>query len=304
MARALLQLSVATFIEAEEAVAALLERLFRQTPALYTDEETLVTQVSVYLDSPRLWSPTRQAALRRGLARLRAEGLALGPGRLRVRRLRSGSWVNAWKRHFRPIEIGAALLVKPTWSRRRARPGQAVVTLDPGLSFGTGQHPTTRFCLAQVAAFRRRTRPPSMLDAGTGSGILAIAAAKLQFRPIVAFDFDPVAVKVARANARANGVAGQLRVLRGDVRHPPITPDARFHLVCANLLADLLVAEARRITRWVSREGRLVLAGILRREFCEVRAVYERLGLELVRTAVSGEWQSGAFRWTNHGDRL
>jgi ribosomal protein L11 methyltransferase len=304
MSRELLQIIVATYVEAEEAVAALFERLFGQTPVLYTDEETLITQVSAYLESPRLWTAGKKAALVRGLAQLRAEGLALGPARLRQRRLRAESWVNAWKRHFRPLEIGGALLVKPTWSRRRAEPGQAVVTLDPGLSFGTGQHPTTLFCLGQVVASRARAHPPSLLDVGTGSGILAIAAAKLGYRPIVAFDFDPIAVKVARANARANEVAGQVRILRGDVRHPPMAARARFDVVCANLLADLLIAEAGRIAGRVPPEGRLILAGILAREFRPVQAAYEALGLELVRTRVDREWKSGAFRWTKHKDSL
>lgn len=297
----LLQVSVATFVEAEEAVGALMERLFRQSPTLYTNNDSLVTQVSVYLGNRRLWTPAKRTALWRGLARLRTEGLAVGPGRLRLKRLRSDGWAEAWKRHFRPLEIGPALLVKPTWSRRQPRRDQAVVILDPGLSFGTGQHPTTLFCLEQVVASRSRAHPASFLDVGTGSGILAIAAAKLGYQPTLALDFDPLAVKVARANARANGVADRVRILRGDVRHPPCETRVRFHVVCANLLADLLVIEARRIARWVRRDGRLVLAGILKKEFGRVRAVYEGLGLELVETKVGREWQSGAFRRTNDG---
>lgn len=298
----LLHLSVVTPMETEEAVAGLVERVFRQTPVLYTDEDTLMTEVSVYLGDARLWTATRKTALERGLAQLRAEGVPVGSGRPRVRRLKSESWVNSWKRHFRPIEIGPALLIKPTWSRRRPRAGQAVVTLDPGLSFGTGQHPTTLFCLDRIVAARASAEPPSLLDVGTGSGILAIAAARLGYAPVQAFDFDPVAVKVARANARANAVGAAIRLSRADVRRPPIGPDARFHVVCANLLADLLIAEAPRIARWVRSDGALVLAGILRREFPRVRAAYEALRMKLVKTRTGGEWQSGSFGWKNSGN--
>src|SRR5439155_23112501 len=116
---------------------------------------------------------------------------------------------------------GLALLLKPSWSRCRARRGQAVVVLDPGLSFGTGQHPTTRFCLEQIVARRTQDRGQSFLDMGTGSGILAIAAAKLGYHPVAAFDVDAHAVRIARANARKNGVADTLHPRRQDLRQLP-----------------------------------------------------------------------------------
>lgn len=295
MAADLTEISVVTSVEAEEAVAALLERVSGLTPVLYTALERPATKVTVYLDRRHRWTDTRKKAWLRGLTLLRAEGLDLGPGRLRLRRLRTESWVNAWKRHFRPIEIGEALLLKPSWSRRSPKAAQAVVTLDPGLSFGTGQHPTTRFCLEQIVACRNLAPPPSLLDAGTGSGILAIAAAKLGYGPIVAFDFDPASIKAARANARANDVAARARFLRGDLRRPPIEPGVRFDVVCANLTTDLLMVEAERIVRWVRPGGRLVLAGILAVEFRGVFTAYERLGLRLLTTRVEREWQCGAF---------
>ena len=174
MAADSIEVSVVTSIDAEEAVAALLERVSGLAPVLYTARERPTTKVTVYLDRRHRWTDARKKAVLRGLTLLRAEGLDVGPGRLRLRRLRAESWVNAWKRHFRPIEIGDALLLKPSWSRRSPKAAQAVVTLDPGLSFGTGQHPTTRFCLEQIVACRNQAPPPSLLDAGTGSGILPL----------------------------------------------------------------------------------------------------------------------------------
>ena len=120
--------------------------------------------------------------------------------------IRHEDWAESWKRHFKPIEIGRRLLIKPSWSRRRPKPHQQVVVLDPGLSFGTGQHPTTAFCLAEVARLVKNAPARSFLDIGTGSGILAIAAARLNYQPIWAFDFDPEAVRMARANAQTNQV--------------------------------------------------------------------------------------------------
>jgi ribosomal protein L11 methyltransferase len=291
----LLNIAFAVPIEAEVEVAALFERVFGVAPVLYTDEETLVTDVGVYLTDPGAWTSTRQQQLDAGLARLRQTGLPLGRRRLRVRRLRNEDWAESWKRHFRPFEVGAALLVKPTWSRRTPRAGQAVVFIDPGLSFGTGQHPTTRFCLEQIVAARRSSSAPSLLDVGTGSGILAIAALQLGYRPVAAFDFDPAAVRVARANARLNNVGAALRPVRQDLRRLPREPGRRYTVVCANLLDDLLRAERDRIVARLAPRGRLVLAGILDRQFPAVRAAYESAGLRLVADKAAGEWRSGAF---------
>src|ERR1051326_5781735 len=155
--------------------------------------------------SPRQQFREVAARLRQELRRLAECGLAISPGRISVEKLRRGDWGESWERHFRPIEIGSALLLKPSWSRTKPKKTQAEVVLDPGLSFGTGQHPTTRFCLEQIVAFHSPNKPQSFLDLGTGSGILAIAAAKLGYRPVLALDVDPQAIRTARANARRNG---------------------------------------------------------------------------------------------------
>lgn len=292
----ILNVSIAVPIEAETEVAALVERVFRRPPVLYTDEDTAITTVGVYLTDPKAWTPFRHQRLRAGLDRLRRGGLSGRRPRIRTRQLRVEDWAESWKRHFRPFEIGRALLVKPTWHRRAARPGQAVVELDPGLSFGTGQHPTTRFCLEQIVACRASTAHPSLVDIGTGSGILAIAAVKLGYAPVEAFDFDPAAVRTARTNARLNGVHRALLPVRRDLRQLPLQPARRFSVVCANLLDDLLRAERGRICRRLEPGGRLVLAGILDRQFAAVRAVYEAAGLRLAAEKTVGEWHSGAFR--------
>jgi ribosomal protein L11 methyltransferase len=170
------------------------------------------------------------------------------------------------------------------------------VVLDPGLSFGTGQHPTTAFCLAQLARARRPGPAPALLDAGTGSGLLAIAAAKLGYAPVEAFDFDPESVRVAAANARRNRVAPKIRLRRADLTRLTARPRARFDVVCANLMAGLLLAERDRLVARLRPGGRLVLAGILRGQFGAVRAAYEAAGLRLTAQQARREWHSGAFR--------
>src|ERR1019366_8464695 len=159
-------------------------------------------------------------------------GLDIGPGRISLLGVSREDWAESWKLHFKPLLIGSALLLKPSWSRRRPGKGQAVVVLDPGLSFGTGRHPTTAFCLRQLVARRRSGESQSCLDIGTGSGILAIAAAKLGYAPVDAFDFDPEAVRIARANARRNGVAARIRFQRRDLTKLPRRSARQYSLIC------------------------------------------------------------------------
>jgi len=292
---AIWRISVATTAEAEEAVGALLAETFGTMPATNFDALKGRTTVSVFLPRLPVAAAVRFNALRARLRELASWGLDAGPARVSVRKLPPEDWAESWKRHFKPIEIVGALLLKPGWSRRRPRKGQAVVVLDPGLSFGTGQHATTSFCLRELVARRKPGTRQSFLDVGTGSGILAIAADKLGYAPVHAFDFDPDAVRVARANARRNRVSKNLRIGCHDLKAFRPKPGRRYDLVCANLLSPLLVAERRRLGNLVHGGGALVLAGILRTEFAEVQAAYEALGLRLLDSRREKEWQSGSF---------
>jgi len=288
------QVCVTTLPEAEDAVASWLGEFFDSPAASYTDIETQVVSVCLTRRPKREASASRLLA--EGIARIRDCGLDVGPGTVAVARLPRRRWAESWKRHFPPLEIGSALLLKPSWSRRRARKGQTVIVLDPGLSFGTGRHPTTAFCLRQVVARRRQQREQSFLDIGTGSGILAIAAAKLGYKPVQGVDFDPDSVRTARLNAARNRVLDRLRFVRRDVTRFPLRARDQFSLVCANLISNLLLSRVEPIAARVRPGGILVVAGILKEEFPQVRQAYEAAGLKLVASRIEQEWRSGAFR--------
>ncbi|MBI3875067.1 MAG: 50S ribosomal protein L11 methyltransferase, partial [Verrucomicrobia bacterium] len=146
-----------------------------------------------------------------------------------------------------------------------------------------------------LVAARRTETSQSFLDIGTGSGILAISAVKLGYAPVEAFDFDPDAVRVARENAAQNGVEEFIRLRRADLTKLPLSSAKKFNVVCANLIYDLLLAERERILSRLKPGGRLVLAGILRKQFAPVKHAYCAAGLRLVASRAEGEWQSGAF---------
>lgn len=289
------QVSVVTTAEAEDAVAELLATHFAPSPSSYILVETGRVTVSAYSTE----APASRAALLRvlrlGLSQIKACGLNAAPGLVTIQKLPRKNWAESWKRHFKAIEIGWRLLVKPSWIRRQPKRGQALIILDPGLSFGTGQHPTTEFCLRQIARCAGVAPRQSFLDIGTGSGILAIAAAKLGYAPVDAFDFDPQSVRVARENAKRNHVLRQIQITRADLTKLPRRAVRQYDVVCANLLANLLVAERDRILARVKPDGVLVIAGILKREFAEVQRSYERAGWRLIASKVQKEWRSGAF---------
>jgi ribosomal protein L11 methyltransferase len=296
MSKLLRSISITTSLSAEDAVGVLLELEQGQTPSSYADALTRLSTVSVYGEIETRDVPGIKRRLREGLQALAADGIEVGPARIQVKKVPARDWSESWKRHFKPLDLGPRLLVKPTWSRRVPKKSQALVVLDPGLSFGTGQHATTRFCLQQLVALRDpAASSQSMLDVGTGSGILAIAAVKLGYQPVNAFDFDPDCVRVANENTELNGVAEVLSVTHDDITQVPKKPKQRYSVVCANLIYDLLIAERDRLLARVAPGGSLVLAGILETQFTLVRKTFEAAGWKLVAATTDKEWRSGTF---------
>ncbi len=291
------QISVVTTHEAEEPIAALLERIFQAPVAIYTNIVQGYSVVTLYAQTSTQVLQQPRDELLLGFADLRQLGLDLGNAEILVRKVPREDWSESWKKHFKPLQIGSALLIKPSWSKQQRKPKQALVVLDPGLSFGTGQHATTSFCLRQiVAAGRSGQGPLALLDAGCGSGILAISAAKLGYAPVEAFDFDPVAVRIARKNSHANHVDRKVKITRQDLTRLASRSRKRFDVICANLVSELLISERDKLLGRLSPNGTIVLAGILETEFAKVRAAYESVGLRLLETKIEREWQSGSFR--------
>ena len=295
MSKLLRSISITTSLSAEDAVGVLLELEQGQTPSSYADALTRLSTVSVYGEIETRDVAGIKRRLREGLQVLAADGIDVAPARIQVKKVPARDWSESWKRHFKPLDLGPRLLVKPTWSRRVPKKTQALVVLDPGLSFGTGQHATTRFCLEQLVTLRDPQSVQSMLDVGTGSGILAIAAVKLGYQPVNAFDFDADCVRVANENTELNEVAAVLSVTHDDITQVPKKPKQRYSVVCANLIYDLLIAERDRLLARVTPGGSLVLAGILETQFGMVRKAFEAAGWKLVAATTDKEWRSGTF---------
>lgn len=194
-------------------------------------------------------------------------------------------WANAWKEHWHVTRIGRRIVIKPSWREYSPQPDDVVIELDPGQAFGTGLHPTTQMCLM---AIEEHLKPgDSVLDLGTGSGILAITAARLGASHVLATDIDPVAVQVARANVEANGVSHLVTVAPSTLPFPPST----FHLTLVNILARVIVELCEQgLGEVVAPEGKAVFAGLIETQEDEVRAALARVGLHVIQRMQEKDW--------------
>jgi ribosomal protein L11 methyltransferase len=234
-----------------------------------------------------------RATVERALGHLRAFGLR-PIGELRTRVVDEADWADAWKAHFPVLRVGRRLVVKPTWRRHRRSPDDVVLVLDPGMAFGTGLHPTTRLCLTGLDALADRgtLAEARVLDVGSGSGILSLAAARLGATTVLGLDVDPIAVEATAANARRNRLSRRVRARLGTIPsgEPP------FDLVVANLIAGLHVRLAAGIAAEVRPGGAWLASGIFRDREAEVVKAFRASGLSVTDRWLEGDWIAIAGR--------
>jgi ribosomal protein L11 methyltransferase len=295
-----LELSVAADVEAVEAVSEILGRVApggtSVEPAFELVDEGLGARVDPTRPSiVRAYVPARDQAVAEqamatateALGHLQAFGLR-PIGELTTRLVHEADWAEAWKAHFPVLRVGRRLVIKPTWRRHRAAPDDVVLALDPGMAFGTGLHPTTRLCLAALEALadRRALDGGRVLDVGCGSGILAIAAAKLGASTVLGVDTDPIAVEATTANAERNGLAERQSARDGSLP----TGAWPFDLILANLIASVLVTLAPLVRDELRAGGTVLASGIFVDREADVRAAFEAEGLAVTARTTEGEW--------------
>ncbi|MBR0066965.1 MAG: 50S ribosomal protein L11 methyltransferase [Kiritimatiellae bacterium] len=250
----------------------------------YRDVEETSATMQIFLPDPADAPRAAEALAAAG----RIVGLELAP---ETGTIPDEDWKLSYRKHFKTEVISPRLVVRPPWEAVTPAPGQKVLTLDPGIAFGTGQHPTTRACLDAIDALAVEGTDRSFLDVGCGSGILSIAAALEGFRDVHGFDNDPDAVRNANENAEANGLGTLFS--DGDLSAPGTAVPAV--VVAANVLAPVLVRFAREVGALVNPGGRLILSGILDEQYDEVRAAYAALGFTELSNRLIGEWRTGLF---------
>ncbi|HLB44327.1 MAG TPA: 50S ribosomal protein L11 methyltransferase [Candidatus Limnocylindrales bacterium] len=295
------ELSVEADHEAVEQVSEILSRACPGGVAVEAPFEVLDEGLAARPDPQRpavvrgYISAIEPAAARAAIERVRRDlghlqAFALRPiGELSTRVVHEEDWAEAWKQHFPVMRVGHRLVIRPTWRTHEPAPTDVVISLDPGMAFGTGLHPTTRLCLAGIEAWADSdlVSDARVLDVGTGSGILAIAAALLGASKVLAIDSDALAVATAAANAELNGMADFIEVRAGSL---PLAQPAQFHLVVANLIAGLLIDIAPELAAVVWPGGRLLAGGIFHEREQEVAAAFTAAGMRVIGRRVEDDW--------------
>lgn len=220
------------------------------------------------------------------------------------RLLQDEDWANAWKEHYRPFKVGERLWIWPSWldpgsddvASHRLEDSDLILRLDPGMAFGTGSHPTTQMCLQALESLVRPGM--SLLDVGTGSAILAIAAAKLGASTILGIDIDDLAVQAAASNVSNNGVNQQVTIAHGTLE----TIEARtWDIVVVNILAPVIVdmLANQGLLDYVTPHGYVILSGIITEQADEIEATVSRYGGETSSTRQMGDWISFVVKRTS-----
>lgn len=212
-----------------------------------------------------------------------------------IRTVRQEDWAHAWKKFYKPIRIGKNVLLKPIWEETEIQASDIVIELEPGMAFGTGMHPTTRLCIAAIE--ETLGAGDSLLDIGTGSGILSVLAAKLGACPIHATDIDPIAVAATLENMRLNGISTDNRasicIEQGSV---PKNVSGQFDIVVANILAEVIVKlfnaafDNVPLAEPLSPTGTMILSGILEEKIPMVEEALEKQRLKIVDIKQEGDW--------------
>ncbi len=231
------------------------------------------------------------AAIGQRIRALPKFGLSITPGTVDSAIIEDTDWASAWKTHYRPFRVGQHFWIKPTWEEMNPPAGAVVIELDPGMAFGSGLHASTQLCLRVLEDVL--AKGATVFDVGTGSGILAIAAAKLGAASVLAIDADPVAVAVARENVAYNKVADRVQVHVGDLLTGVTT---QANLIVANLTADIHFQLLPHASEAMVGEGVLVASGIIADRVLEVQAVALASGFEVLETRQEAEWRCLVLR--------
>ena len=218
---------------------------------------------------------------------LKEFGIDIGEAIVELSQVDEEDWANEWKNYYKPTKVGKNVVVKPTWEQYDAQENDLIIELDPGMAFGTGTHETTTMCIQQLENYVKKDS--KVFDIGCGSGILAIAAAKLGAKEVVAVDLDEVAVKVSKENIELNNVEDKVVALHGNLTE---VIDDKADIVVANIIADIIKILAKDVATFMKDDAVFISSGIIHAKVDEVKASLVENGFEIVEVQSLGEWNA------------
>lgn len=218
---------------------------------------------------------------------LRDFGIDIGEGSVSLGQVNESDWANEWKKYYKPTKIGQRIVVKPTWEDYKRENGELIIELDPGMAFGTGTHETTSMCIRELEKYVNGDS--KVFDIGCGSGILAIAAAKLGAKEVLAVDLDEVAVKVSKENVEENNVSDSVEVRHGNLMD--VVKD-RADVVVANIIADIIKILAKDVHNFMKKDAVFISSGIILDKVEEVKESLIENGFEIIDIKKLGEWSA------------
>ena len=215
---------------------------------------------------------------------IKALGIDVGEGKVEFEKMYEEDWANNWKKYYKPSKVGEKIVVKPIWEEYKPKDEELVVELDPGMAFGTGEHETTRMCIQALEKYVQKDS--TVFDVGCGSGILAIAAAKLGAKLAVGVDLDPVAVESAKENVGFNNI-DNIEILHGNLIE---VIDGKADIVVANIIAEIICILTEDVSRVIKSNGYFITSGIIHDRVEMVTNKLEECGFEVVKVNKDGEW--------------
>ncbi|GAB6138342.1 50S ribosomal protein L11 methyltransferase [Halanaerobaculum tunisiense] len=282
------EIQISTTYQAYPAISNLLEEL----NVAGISKEELTAKEDEVLIKAYFQADIDLTKLQEKISSLQEYDLNIGSGKLKVEEVVNKDWASKWKENFKPLKITDRIVIKPTWEEYQLAEEEIVIDIDPGQAFGTGHHETTESCLQLIEDYA--TKDISLLDIGTGTGILAIAAAKLGVEEIFALDIAPIAIEAARENAQLNQVAEDIEFATGDLVEV-VAKD--YELVVANLLPHIILDLIPDLAQVITADSRFILSGIIVEKEEQIKDKLEEYGFIINKRVQQGEWVTLVGGW-------
>ena len=249
------------------------------------ENDTEETKIMAYFSEEETNLPEKIAVIKEKIRNLTEFGLSIGSGTVELSNVNQEDWESAWKQYFKPVHVTDRIVVKPEWEEYSPQEGEIVIEIDPGMAFGTGTHETTSMCINQIE--KNLKEGDRVIDIGSGSGILSMAAVLLGAEKATGVDLDPVAVRVALENVELNNLQDKIEILHGNLTD---VIREKADIVVANIMADIILILLEDVREFIKDDGLFISSGIIQEKRAAVEARLLEKNFSIVEVETKGEW--------------